>query len=245
MKKVEKCEQVEQVTEIKYELPLAEDSETSDLFKKNQYVILRDFLDLKDVKRMASRMQLLKDNNVLKPDPQAPMSTGIYGDPIQSEFQITYQKKLEEAINLRLFPTYTFSRIYAPKEVLNYHKDRPSCEISFTTTLDFDTFDDEPWNIWVEAEKSNKDAKKCDVIERYNQDPKTVYGIPYKLYLGDILVYRGCDLSHWRTKFIGVSQTQAFLHYIDANGPYIEYKYDGRPSIGSSERVRRIEPERF
>jgi hypothetical protein len=52
---------------------------------------------------------------------------------------------------------------------------------------------------------------------------------------GDLVIYRGCEVEHWREEFIapeGSYHIQVFLHYVDANGPYADYKYDRRPSIG-------------
>jgi hypothetical protein len=47
--------------------------------------------------------------------------------------------------------------------------------------------------------------------------------------------YRGVDLKHWREKFIapeGAWHVQAFLHYVDIDGLYADFKYDKRNSIG-------------
>jgi hypothetical protein len=107
--------------------------------------------------------------------------------------------------------------VYSPKEVLKRHRDRPSCEISITATLEYDTFDDEPWDLYVEPD------------------------IKIKLYPGDALVYKGCEIEHWREKFIGVFQTQVFMHYVDANGPYAECKYDCRTSLTSRSEERNFE----
>jgi hypothetical protein len=40
-------------------------------------------------------------------------------------------------------------------------------------------------------------------------------GIKVKLNPGDMLVYRGCELEHWRNKFKGKECIQVFLHYND------------------------------
>jgi hypothetical protein len=53
---------------------------------------------------------------------------------------------------------------------------------------------------------------------------------------GDLIVYRGCEIEHWRDAFeAGPNsyQVQAFFHYIDKSGPYYpEYSYDKRPGLG-------------
>ena len=50
---------------------------------------------------------------------------------------------------------------------------------------------------------------------------------------GDMLVYRGCDLEHWREAFEGENCGQVFLHYNDASKKDADKnKFDGRPFLG-------------
>jgi hypothetical protein len=48
---------------------------------------------------------------------------------------------------------------------------------------------------------------------------------------GDAVLYRGMEKHHWRKKFKGEWQAQVFLHYVDADGPHKEWKFDKRPSL--------------
>jgi hypothetical protein len=45
----------------------------------------------------------------------------------------------------------------------------------------------------------------------------------------------GCDIEHYRKPFIGDWHSQAFLHYVDQNGPNAEYKYDKRDTLRNPE----------
>ena len=49
---------------------------------------------------------------------------------------------------------------------------------------------------------------------------------PIHMKSGDACIYLGCKLSHYRKPFEGDWHAQCFLHYVDKNGPYAEYKYD-------------------
>ena len=50
---------------------------------------------------------------------------------------------------------------------------------------------------------------------------------------GDLLIYEGCKLEHWREAFDGENCSQAFLHYNDlSSNKAEENKYDKRPFIG-------------
>jgi hypothetical protein len=53
------------------------------------------------------------------------------------------------------------------------------------------------------------------------------------LNIGDMLIYSGCDLEHWREPFNGDLCGQVFLHYNRTNGKYAENNiYDGRAMLG-------------
>jgi hypothetical protein len=51
-----------------------------------------------------------------------------------------------------------------------------------------------------------------------------------------MIIYRGRELNHWREKFdiadLDAWHVQGFLHYVNANGPFSEFKFDKRSSIG-------------
>ena len=62
---------------------------------------------------------------------------------------------------------------------------------------------------------------------------ETLKGIEVKLKPGDMLVYRGCELEHWRTKFKGENCGQVFLHYNNKKTLGAEEnKFDKRPMLG-------------
>ena len=48
-------------------------------------------------------------------------------------------------------------------------------------------------------------------------------GKRYDLAEGDGIIYRGCEIEHWRNPCDGPDNYysgQVFLHYVDANGPH-------------------------
>jgi hypothetical protein len=52
------------------------------------------------------------------------------------------------------------------------------------------------------------------------------------LAVGDMCVYQGYELEHWRVPYLGTRQLQAFLHYVEVEGKFSHYKYDTRPTLG-------------
>ena len=132
--------------------------------------------------------------------------------------------KMQQETGLQLVPTYSYARTYKKGDILKRHKDRPSCEISTTINLGGD-----PWPIFIDETGSN------NVIDEYKNihKPNAPTGTRVDLEIGDMLVYSGCDLEHWREPFEGDICGQVFLHYNHVNGRFTDKnKLDGRPMLG-------------
>jgi hypothetical protein len=54
---------------------------------------------------------------------------------------------------------------------------------------------------------------------------------------GDMIIYRGCELKHWREPFWGKNHAQVFLHYNEKGGQY-DIPNDGRPILGMPPKFR-------
>ena len=118
---------------------------------------------------------------------------------------------MEKHTGIKLSPTYSYSRIYKKGDVLARHKDRYSCEISTTLNLGGD-----PWPIYLDPTGKEGQA-----------------GVKVDLKPGDMLIYSGCDLEHWREEFTGKDCGQVFLHYNKASSKSAKQNlFDGRPFIG-------------
>jgi len=70
--------------------------------------------------------------------------------------------------------------------------------------------------------------------------PDAPAGTKILLEVGDMLVYSGCELEHWREPFEGDICGQVFLHYNNLNGPFAEKnKFDNRPMLGLPAAIKR------
>ena len=144
-------------------------------------------------------------------DQQIPETYSHYGDIVMDTLLEKVKPVMEKESGVKLTETYSYARIYKNGDELKRHKDRYSCEISTTMNLGGDD-----WSIFLEP--SGEESKD---------------GIEVKLEAGDMLMYRGCDLEHWREPFQGKDCGQVFLHYNDASGKDAEKnKYDGRSFLG-------------
>ena len=114
--------------------------------------------------------------------------------------------------------------LYEKGNILHRHKDRPSCEISTTLHLGGD-----PWPIFLDPSGANF------VIDEFKEihKPGAPTGIRVDLKVGDMLIYSGFELEHWREPFEGTICSQVFLHYNHANGPFAQTNlFDKRPLLG-------------
>ena len=181
------------------------------MFKKDKYCIIRQAISKELAAFVANYFSIKKQvydtcrqTRFISPyetllgeyegaDGQIPHTYSSYSDIAMETLMLKCQPLMEKTTGLKLNPAYTFARIYKHGDVLKRHKDRFSCEISTTMNLAGD-----PWALYLEP--SGKEGLK---------------GIKVDLKPGDMLVYSGCELEHWRNKFKGKECIQVFLHYND------------------------------
>ena len=158
-------------------------------------------------------------------DEQVPNTYSVYGDPVFDTLLMKVLPVMKRETGLDVVPTYSYARIYKRGDVLRRHKDRPSCEISTTINLGGD-----PWAIFIDPTGNN------NVIDEKNNihKPDAHKGERVDLEVGDMLIYEGCKLEHWRDEFEGEHCGQVFLHYNDKNGQFKDINiFDGRDKLGT------------
>jgi hypothetical protein len=198
-------------------------------FKKNKYVIIKQAISKELATFVANYFSIKKQvydtclkQRYISPyesilgyyepaDGQIPNTYSSYADIAMETLMLKCQPVMEKTTGLKLTPAYTYARIYKNGDVLKRHTDRFSCEISTTMNIGGD-----PWPLYLEP--SGKEGLK---------------GIKISLKPGDMLVYSGCELEHWRNKFKGKECIQAFLHYNNCKTPGAkDNMFDKRPHLG-------------
>jgi len=210
------------------------------MFKEHKYLIIRNAISF-ELANFAFNYFLMKrdvtkflhENNLVSKftpgfgtwdDDQVPNTYSLYGDPFMETLMMKVLPIMQKRTNMNLIPCYTYARIYKKGDILRRHRDRPSCEISTTLHLGGDL-----WPIFLDP------TGQKTVIDEYKQihKPNAPQGISITLEVGDMLVYSGCDLEHWREPFEGDNCAQVFLHYNNIDGPFgTENKFDKRPLLG-------------
>jgi predicted 2-oxoglutarate/Fe(II)-dependent dioxygenase YbiX len=196
-------------------------------FEINKYVHLPEFLDKQNCAQLVLELRRLIDEGKTQKDSQCPMSEAIHGAVVFDSLLEQLTPHFEKASGKRLYPTYAYARLYNPSDELKIHTDRPSCEISATLTLGFEG---DVWPIYMADHDETKTAEKR-IGENDNEFwLKNISRIDMEV--GDAVLYRGMDKVHWRESYKeGKWQAQVFLHYVDADGPHAEWKYDKRKKL--------------
>jgi|TARA_R110002020_G_scaffold183765_2_gene380189 hypothetical protein len=190
-------------------------------FKINNYSIIKNAVS-SEIANFAYEYLLLKrqvcktllDTTYISPfnkyfgeweDSQVPNTYSIYGDVAMETLLMKVKPLMEKETGLNLIPTYAYARVYKRGDVLKKHIDRPSCKISTTMNLG-----GEKWPIYL----------KTDKVVKIELSP------------GDMLIYSGCELEHWREPFEGENCGQVFLHYNDIDTQGTENRFDKRLHLG-------------
>lgn len=191
-------------------------------FDKKGYCVVKSAIS-EELKEFITQYALFDEmqNPNIGHDWMVPTAHSRFGDPAMEALLVKLQPLLEENIGKSLIPTYSYFRVYRNGDVLNPHTDRDACEISCTLSFDFSYKNSEfQWPIFMEGE-------------------------PVVLDPGDLVVYKGIDLEHWRDELQHPDpdtwHVQGFFHYVDANGPHTDQAYDCRPHVGYPSRKKQID----
>jgi hypothetical protein len=192
-------------------------------FNTTGVAILEKLVDAALCKKLADELETIHNAGFTFKDDMCPASESIYRAANIEKLALDLLPVVEKATGLQLLPTYSFSRIYRPGEVLKPHIDRAACEISLTINLQQEG---ENWPIYM-ADKTFDDPNATTLVVESNTISVTNIKECY-LNVGDAVLYKGCEKIHWRLPYKGIKQIQAFVHYVDANGPNKHYKDDSK-----------------
>jgi len=210
------------------------------MFKKKKYQIIRQALSKELANFIFNYMMLQRDavdwmmkHNKVNPanpfigerfDRQVPGCYARYADWVMETLLMYMIPIMKAKTGMDLVPTYSYTRLYEKGNKLKRHKDRPSCEVSTTLHLGGDE-----WPIFLDP---SGDDFVIDELKEIHK-PGAPKGVRVDLKAGDMLIYSGCELEHWREPFEGNICSQVFLHYNHANGPFAKTNlFDKRLLLG-------------
>jgi len=197
-------------------------------YKKNGYVIIKNFYDKTFCKTLDTycklRFQNLKafmedDRIEYRESTDGTLDDGdvlgagsFYADPFTEAMLINNKDFIKKVSKKDIEATYSYWRYYRPGNELEYHTDRNDCIVSATICVGYDVSNvdkDYNWKIFMRSKEKD---------------------IGIEMHPGDMVIYNGLDLPHWREKFKGRYQSQVFIHYSDI--PIIKDLKDGRNRLG-------------
>ena len=142
-------------------------------------------------------------------DVQVPGAPGQYADPLMEVMLARCAPRISAATGCELLPTYSYCRVLGAGSSLQRHTDRRECELTASVCLGYEGPSPSP--LYLQGSSG---------------------GLRCVMYPGDALIYRGCDIAHWRAPWDGKRQAQVFFHYVDRRGPNGHLKYDRRRGLG-------------
>jgi len=137
-------------------------------------------------------------------------SFNFYCPPCLEVLSEIIQPVIENKLQLKLYPSYTYARLYRHGSRLNKHYDRRSSEFTVSLSLEYD---DSNWPLCILDDENNINK--------------------FVLNKGEAVIYSGRQFAHWRDgPYKGKEQAQAFFQYVDINGDSADLKYDGKIAPG-------------
>lgn len=161
---------------------------------QNNYLHVPGFITDDEAQLLAKEFKEYCKKFNIQGDPQAPNSHAMYNFLPFVKLLVKKISHVNELLGEEVLPTYTYARVYKNGSVLERHRDRPACEISFTINLKKDT----DWPLYFQRPDNSETS--------------------VELNPGDAVLYLGCQADHWRNKFEGKEHTQLFMHYVRSNG---------------------------
>ena len=195
-------------------------------FSTKGYQIVKNFIPEEEIIKISKYFENCVNQNLCidrstDDSPESKISQSQYyryADPLTEVVLEDKCEEIERITKTKLYPTYSYMRVYMGADDLSAHTDRPECEYSVTVHV---AKIGEDWPIGI---------KDID-----GQDHEFV------LEAGDALIYRGCDLLHWRRPMSETKtnlNVQFMLHYVDKTGPYSILKWDKRPRLGLCDNTK-------
>lgn len=225
---------------------------------KDRFVVLRDFIPKDVINLSLDSWKTIEHNDAWNeaifkrevditqnsPKDSLNKSQANYCTPMAVSLHRWLKNKLDNVIDMGLRETYSYTRKYERGAYLRAHTDRPSCEISVTICLDYQTDDNAPWKIWVQNDGNYVDMRDMDEVFEISQGlpHRQRRGIPITLEPGDVLLYQGPNVIHWRDYLVGEYSYHMFMHFFSEDSKLLDINemhtdidnhyalsWDGRP----------------
>ena len=194
-----------------------------------QPIFIKEFLP-QQILNLCYSYSILKFSNqkTFKTEPQANVLLFKYSDILMETLMDMSLPVVEQNVGKKLWPTYSYLRVYDKGSDLKVHEDRESCEYTVALCLGADPID-KPYELFVGEKDEASDYKYYSDQGEYKR-----YRIDHKFPMvpNNAVIFKGMDDIHWREICTHDHFVTVFLHYVDQEGPYKKYKFDKRNMLG-------------
>ena len=185
-----------------------------EVLSENKLYVIRNALSTETCEQLKIEYMMIKDvveysSQGPTSDPIMPGAFAMYSPVCFEAMGQTIKPMVEESVGCKLWQTFSYARVYVKGTNLVRHRDRTSGEWVANVCITRDNVD---WPFYIELE-----GKSHQIL----------------LEQGDMIIFRGHKDFHWRPKYTGDLQIQAFVSYVEKDGRYADNKYDGRPMLAA------------
>jgi len=173
------------------------------VFHSRKYVLVRDLLhplQLDAIRRYYRK--LLAAGTLPLGDKTVARRYSLHNEPLAAFFHGQLTDLVNRIAGEPVKPSYVFFAAYQPGAILKPHVDREQCQFSISFLADYtpEPNDISPWPLFVKPKGSRAAAT------------------PAHLGIGDGVVYKGCELLHYREALPeNHFSTSLFFHYVPQN----------------------------
>ena len=172
-------------------------------FQKEKYTVVRGILPSAQLAAIQKYFkELRRAGFMLFNDSQVSLRHAIHNDALSIYFHEQLAPLVSRVVGEPVKPSYVYSATYVEDAVLEAHTDRPQCEFTMSMQIGYEpeleTGEVSPWALCLDDLRENR-------IETY-------------LANGDALIYKGCELVHYRDALFKKHQsTSVFFHFVPEN----------------------------
>src|SRR3990167_4454916 len=184
---------------------------------KKNYFLVKQALSEEVCELLADYAQMkrkVKPNVIRRGDPLAGVHRE-YGDLMMETLLDKLTPLVEHVTGCALWPTLSFYYTYQQGQQLTPHTDRSSCQFVAGLCIGVDAAYKERHQGWPLFLRLNDQTVESVVLA-----------------CGDLIIFRGHDILHWREVFTGTWFVSAIFGFVEKQGPFAFQKYDQRRSLG-------------
>lgn len=171
----------------------------AEIFAKEKFVVVRGLLDpyVRAFLESYYRKILGKGKSHFSKDGT---SLNGSGEACADMVMYTLRERIERETGLKLYPTFSFVRLYKEGDLLRKHIDQAANEVSISISI----YASDPWPL---------EMTRGDEVFELDLEP------------GDGVIYRGMELAHERKKYAGREHLQVIIAFVEKGGAHEEMAF--------------------